>query len=49
MYLYLLKNKYALKQAVIIAAPIIFEIGFNLLAKHNERKLSQMKEVDYGN
>jgi len=49
MYYYLLKNKYAVKQAIIIATPIIFEIGFNLLAKYNESKLAKIKEVNYGN
>jgi hypothetical protein len=49
MYYYLFKNKYAIKQAIVIAAPIIFEIGLNLLAKHKERKLGKIKEVNYGN
>ena len=49
MYYYLLRNQYAIKQAIVIAAPVIFEIGLKLLAKHNERKLGKTKEVNYGN
>jgi hypothetical protein len=49
MYYYLLKNKYIIKQTIVLAAPIIFEIGLNLLAKHNKQKLGKTKEVNYGN
>jgi hypothetical protein len=49
MYSYLFKNREIIKKTIIIAAPIIFEIGLNLLAKHKERKLGKIKEVNYGN
>lgn len=35
MYSFLLKNKYFIKKTIIIMAPIIVDIGINLLAKNN--------------
>jgi hypothetical protein len=49
MYSYLIRNQYTIKKTISIVAPIIFEIGLNLLARHNERKLGKTKEVNYGN
>lgn len=41
MYYFLLRNKYIIKQTIIIMAPIIVDIGINLLAKHNNNKFSK--------
>jgi hypothetical protein len=49
MYSYIFRNREIIKKTIIITAPIIFEIGLNLLAKHKERKLGKIKEVNYGN
>jgi hypothetical protein len=49
MYSYLIRNKYIIKRTISIVAPVVFEIGLNLLTKHNERKLGKTKEVNYGN
>ena len=49
MYSFLFRNRYTINKIILIAAPIILEVGINLLAKHKERKLSKIKEVNYGN
>lgn len=49
MYSFLFRNKYTINKVILIAAPILFEVGLNLLARHKERKLGKIKEVNYGN